>query len=194
MEHSKSGKNNWLLYALFATLALLAGYFLSTQLFPQKESQQLQLSREDGGTAAIAKKGSKRPDFSLPDLEGKSHSISEWDGKVVLVNFWATWCPPCLEEMPAFISLKETYGEQGFEIIGVAIDEKGAIIDFVDSFGVNYPVLHGQADASAVTRLYGNKIGALPYSVLLDRDGIVRFTRAGGLSKRKLESELIKYL
>ena len=194
MDNSNTTKTPWLVYILLAGLALLAGFLLSTQMFPQKDDQKLQLTLENGGKAAMAKKGSKRPDFSLPDLEGTQHAISEWDGKVVLVNFWATWCPPCREEMPAFISLKETYGEQGFEIIGVAIDELGAIADFADTLGVNYPVLHGQADASAVTRQYGNKIGALPYSVLLDRDGIVRFTRAGGLSKRKLESELKKYL
>lgn len=196
MENTKQkpGKKIWLVYALLAALALLAGFFLSSQLFPEKDLQKIQLTREDGGQSAIAKKGSKRPDFSLPDLEGKQHSISEWDGKVVLINFWATWCPPCREEMPAFISLKETYGQQGFEIIGIAIDDAGAIADFADDLGVNYPILHGQTDASAVIRLYGNKIGALPFSVLLDRDGIVRFTRAGGLSRQKLESELRKYL
>ncbi len=178
--------------ALMAIAALAAGYLLSSWLLNRPAEQGPVAG--DGGRAAVAKIGSKRPDFTLPDVEGKPRSISEWDGKVLLVNFWATWCPPCRKEMPGFIELRDQYHDKGFEIVGVAIDEAGAVGNFVDGMGVSYPVVVGQTDATEVTRQYGNRLGALPFSVLIDRKGIVRYTRAGELRKDVLEGLIQKYL
>lgn len=134
--------------------------------------------------------GAPRPDFTLPDLENKPRNIGEWGGKVVLINFWATWCPPCRREMPGFIELKEQYGPQGFEIVGIAIDTPDLVQDFADAIGVNYPILHGQMDATKISTEYGNHMGALPYSILIDRAGKIHSLRAGELAKPLLEEQL----
>ena len=113
----------------------------------------------------------RRPDFSLPDLEGNVRHASEWDGKVLMVNFWATWCPPCLREIPAFIELQSDLAEKGLQIVGIAIDTPEAVRDFVDPMGINYPILLGEQEGIALSQAYGNRLGALPYTIIVDRNG-----------------------
>ncbi len=112
-----------------------------------------------------------RPDFVLKDTEDQPHDIREWDGKVIMINFWATWCPPCRREMPALMKLYEDYRDQGFVIIGIALDEKQNVIDYIDPMGVEYPVLIGDQEGIALTQAYGNRLGVLPYTVVIDRQG-----------------------
>ncbi len=131
--------------------------------------------------------GTIRPAFELKDIEGKLRNIDEWNGKVLLVNFWATWCPPCKKEMPAFIELHEEYQEQGFEVIGIALDDEESVQDFVDTLGVNYTVMAAEYAGLELSRIYGNRIGALPFSVFVGRDGKIELTRAGELSKEQVE-------
>lgn len=138
--------------------------------------------------------GQPRPDFRLPDIEGQVRSISEWDGKVLVVNFWATWCPPCRKEMPAFIELQEQYADKGLQFVGIAIDEKDKVIDFSDTYGVNYPMLVGDLDAIKLGKAYGNRFGALPYTVIIDRGGNIRFTQRGELPRDIAEAEIKKLL
>jgi peroxiredoxin len=96
--------------------------------------------------------------------------------------------------MPGFIEVREQYGEQGFEIIGIAIDEVESVRKFAANLGVNYPILHGQSDANIVASHYGNSMGMLPFSVMIDRQGKIQFARAGELTKTALEKELKKLL
>jgi peroxiredoxin len=138
--------------------------------------------------------GMQRPEFSLPDASGTPTSISHWDGDVLLVNFWATWCAPCREEMPWFAELQDQYGQRGFQVVGVAIDQPEAVAEFTARIGVDYPQLIGPEEAIEVAERYGNAYGALPYSVLIDRAGIVRFIKAGALEKQELEAELLPLL
>ncbi len=138
--------------------------------------------------------GAKRPAFSLPDAVGRPTSISKWDGSVLLVNFWATWCEPCRKEMPSFAELQEKYGRRGFQVVGVAIDQPEAVVGFTKRIGVHYPQLVGPEKAIAVADRYGNAYGALPYSVLIDRAGIIQFIKAGALGKQELETELLPLL
>ncbi|MBD3669545.1 MAG: TlpA family protein disulfide reductase [Gammaproteobacteria bacterium] len=112
-----------------------------------------------------------RPDFSLPDTEGKMRNIAEWDGKVILLNFWASWCPPCREELPDFVRLYEDYKDKGFMVVGVGIDKRQDLVDFMNSMGVEYPVMVSETEGIRIAQAYGNKIGALPYSVIIDREG-----------------------
>ncbi|MCW8935791.1 MAG: TlpA family protein disulfide reductase [Gammaproteobacteria bacterium] len=131
--------------------------------------------------------GTQRPAFELEDLDGTLRNVDEWNGKVLLVNFWATWCPPCKKEMPAFIELHDLYQSQGFEVIGIALDDKESVQDFVDTLGVNYPVFASEYAGLELSRLYGNRIGALPFSVFVGRDGIIKSTKAGELTKLQVE-------
>ncbi|MFO8154696.1 MAG: TlpA family protein disulfide reductase [Pseudomonadota bacterium] len=130
----------------------------------------------------------QRPAFTLPDLDGDDRAISEWDGDVIMLNFWASWCPPCRREIPAFIELQEDFGEQGFQVIGVAIDDRQAVIDFTDPMGVNYPLLLGTRDGIEIAEAYGNDIGVLPYTVFIDRGGRVVETHRSELDYEEVEA------
>lgn len=141
-------------------------------------------------TAKTSIIGKMRPDFSLPDVEGITHPISEWDGKVLVINFWATWCPPCRKETPAFVALQEKYGAHGLQFIGVAIDEKDPVIDFMDTYGVNYPMLLGELDAIEIGKQYGNRFGALPYTVVIDRTGKIAFVIRGEFTSENAEAQI----
>lgn len=135
--------------------------------------------------------GKQRPEFSLRNIEdNKLTNINEWDGKVLIINFWATWCPPCRREMPMFIKLQQQFADKGLQFIGVAIDDPGKVQDFIDSMMVNYPMLVGSQDAIDVAKAYGNRFGALPYTVIVDRNGIIRLTQRGELFKETI----LKYI
>ena len=127
--------------------------------------------------------GDRRPDFTLADVEGRPRSIAEWDGKLVFLNFWATWCPPCLEEIPGFMRLQSLNADAGVQFLGVALDNPDNVRAFMAEHGMNYPSLHGERDAIALGRLYGNRIGALPYTVVIGRDGRILRLHQGILSE-----------
>ena len=123
---------------------------------------------------------------SLPDLSGVSRQIGHWKGKVMVVNFWATWCPPCLEEIPHFVRLQERFGDQGLQFVGIAIDEVDKVRAFARKYAINYPIMIGQADAIELSRTAGNKAGGLPYTLILDRSGEVVSQHYGGLDEQTL--------
>jgi len=118
--------------------------------------------------------GQHRPLFTLPDLDGQRHSISEWDGKLIVLNFWATWCAPCRKEAPLFVQLQKRYGDRGVQFVGVAVDKVEPVRRFVKEYNVNYPILHGIQNAMDAGALYGDQEGTLPYTVVIGRDGRIR--------------------
>ncbi len=125
-----------------------------------------------------------RPAFTLPDLDGKLRSVSEWDGKLLVVNFWASWCEPCLREMPAFTRLQEHYGNQGVQFIGIAVDDAQAVADFLNDFEtkINYPILLGDANTFATPIAYGNQYGILPHTIIVDKTGKIGYSHFGSLT------------
>lgn len=136
--------------------------------------------------------GDPRPDFSLPDYHGELRHASEWDGRLVVLNFWATWCPPCLEEIPEFIELQQRYGTRGVQFVGVAIDERDHVQEFAAKVGLNYPSLQHPTATLDLMRAYGNRQGGLPYTVIIGADGRIRFTRLGRLTREEAE-DLIEH-
>jgi peroxiredoxin len=177
-------------YLLTAVVAAIAGFsiYQATNLPPSGTPAS------GAFTAPETLVGTQRPEFSLPNLKGEPISISRWDGKIVLLNFWATWCPPCRKEMPGFVELQERYDKRGFQAVGVAIDRPEAVARFTKDLNAEYPQLIGREAALEVTSRYGNHLGALPYSVLLDREGTIQFVKAGELSKQALETKLLELL
>jgi thiol-disulfide isomerase/thioredoxin len=130
------------------------------------------------------------PDFSLPDLDARLHRSGEWLGKVLVLNFWATWCPPCRKEMPVFITLQNEFGDKGLQFVGIAIDEKSKVREFVDFLGVNYLILLGENDAVQLSRDLGNRFRGLPFTVIFDRTGRVSHIQAGELQRSALEAQI----
>ena len=124
---------------------------------------------------------------SFYDLQEKVQPLAQWKGKVLVVNFWATWCPPCLAEIPEFIQLQKQYDKQGVQFIGIAIDQKSKVQAYAQEVGMNYPVLLGDLAGIDLARRIGNAQGGLPYTVILDRSGKIVTTQLGALSHEKLE-------
>jgi thiol-disulfide isomerase/thioredoxin len=133
--------------------------------------------------------GNVAPDFELPALDGNRLKLSSLRGKAVLLNFWATYCAPCKIEMPWFVELQKEYGPQGFQIVGVAMDDASTedIAKFAKEMGVNYPILIGQ---ESVGQSYGG-VSVLPTTFFLDRDGKLMF-REFGLQSRSVFVDHIK--
>lgn len=131
--------------------------------------------------------GLPRPDFEMPDLEGNKHHISEWDGKTIVLNFWATWCPPCRDELPTFVELQEKYADKGLQFIGLAVDTPENVEAFLQEIPLNFPNLVGELEAMQIARIYGNDIGALPYTVIINKTGKIAFTHKGDLKKAEAD-------
>tara|TARA_R110002072_G_scaffold119555_2_gene252439 strand:+ start:8616 stop:9182 length:567 start_codon:yes stop_codon:yes gene_type:complete len=132
--------------------------------------------------------GTTVKDFSLSDSNGKLRSLSEWKSKVIVLNFWATWCAPCREEIPAFVELQQLYESKGLQFVGIALQEAKEVRGFLEEFNVNYPSLVGGDEVIQAAKRLGNDIGALPYTVIIDSNGEIVFTRRGPLSKIDAES------
>jgi thiol-disulfide isomerase/thioredoxin len=179
-----------LILAVFATLgAGYAAHFLLDRATGDKQTSQLQpRPGPDAGPLL------KLPAFAYPDLEGVSRSSEEWLGRVLVLNFWATWCPPCLREMPDFIEFQERHGEQGLQFVGIAIDSEKEVADFAESIGVNYPILLGETDAIGLSQALGNRFSGLPFSAIFDRNGKLVHAQAGELKQADLEQHAIPLL
>jgi len=136
------------------------------------------------------------PDFALQSLDGKTIHLSDFRGKAVLLNFWATWCEPCKIEMPWFVELQKQYGPEGLEIVGVSMgdDTPGEVAKFAQTMGVDYPILVGkEAQRDSVADLYGG-VQFLPVSIYIDRDGKIVNKIFGLKSRSEIEDSIKKAL
>lgn len=174
-------RQTWLILAI-AILAAAAGGWLQ---------HRSRLAYVPAGVQ-VANVGDLRPDLALPDPDGQTHRLSDYSGRRVLLNFWATWCEPCKIEMPWLVDLQKKYRPQGLEIVGVAMDDSGekTIADFAHKMQVNYTVLVG---SEKVAQMYGGLDG-LPTSFFLGRDGKVVDTALGLVSESTIEDAIKKSL
>ena len=168
-----------LLYMGVTVLSVTAGFLLQGKL-TNSDPEPMTID------APVTNKGAKIIlAATLPDLQGKNQLISQWRGKVLVVNFWATWCEPCRREIPEFIELQDKFRDQGLIFIGVALDQKIKVI--------NYPVLLGGIEAMTLAESAGNRHAVLPFTVIFDRDGKITSTHLGRITRDKLEP-MLKHL
>jgi peroxiredoxin len=169
-------RGNWLILGAAVLAAALGGWL-----------QHASRHAHAPAGVQVAKIGDLRPDLALPGLDGKEHRLSDFRGRRVLVNFWASWCGPCLDEMPALSKAQAKFGEQGAIVVGIAMDEPARVRAFLAAHPVDYPVLLGRLDSPSTSLRLGNVGEVLPYSVLLDADGRILDARRGALDEAAVE-------
>jgi thiol-disulfide isomerase/thioredoxin len=168
-----------IIYAAVLITALVAGYLLSRQLQTDEPSTMV--------SGSILTE-------PFTDLTGASKTVGDWHVNVTLVNFWATWCAPCREEIPLFMAMLERYRERGFRVVGVAIDEVEAVNRFRDELLINYPLLILEDNVNTVMRRYGDGMAILPYSVLVDARGNITAKKLGAYEHKELDTLLAQTL
>ena len=132
--------------------------------------------------------------LSLPDTHGTLQPLAQWRGRVLVVNFWATWCAPCRQEMPEFVRAQRELGPRGLQVVGIAVDQADKVEQFAKDLDLNYPALVGGYEAVDVSKPLGNHLLALPFTVILGRDGHVAHTQLGPLKPDQLRSILANLL
>lgn len=167
---------------------VLGGLFASALLLGRLESQPEVTKTVESGSAATP---SVIYATSFPDLNGQPQSLGQWSNKLLVINFWATWCAPCLEEMPIFVRMQEQYGAKGLQIVGIAADSSLNAAKFAQKLKINYPILPDEARAIEFSKRTGNRLGLLPYTIILNAKGDVILTKLGVIQETEI-SEIIK--
>ncbi|MDT8363630.1 MAG: TlpA disulfide reductase family protein [Nitrosomonas sp.] len=171
-------------YVVAAILSLAAGFaYKSRQI---DNSLHMTSSQKQAGADAFFK-------AALTDVTGAVQQGEQWRGKIIIANFWATWCAPCREEIPELIDTYDSYREQGVVVVGIAVDEVKKVAAFNEEFGINYPVVVGEFDAFILAEAMGNPQGALPFTVTIDQSGNIVNTHLGRIKKKQIE-EVIRAL
>ena len=158
-----------IIIAVAAAIALYSGVFFAKKHF----------YAEDLPTDVVQ--------FTLKDYMGIDQPISQWQNKILLINFWATWCAPCREEMPMLADFQDRYRERGLQIIGITLDDPEPVQRFADSMDINYPLLISDQTTADLMRNYNN-VGAIPFSLITNREGIVVDKKLGVFTAEELAS------
>ncbi|NEV63482.1 TlpA family protein disulfide reductase [Thiorhodococcus minor] len=130
------------------------------------------------------------PDFRLLDLQGREVASNSWAGKVLILNFWATWCASCIDEMPMLIRAQQALREDGVQFVGIAADKVQDVKDFLVDHPVSYPILIADAEVVELSKRLGNRLEVLPFTVIFDRRGRRVFSQIGGLTAEELRAQL----
>ena len=130
----------------------------------------------------------------LPDAQGHQQALAQWRGKVLVVNFWATWCAPCREEMPQFVATQARDAAKGLQFVGIAVDDPAKVQAFAQEVKLNYPALIGGYGAIELSKTLGNDLAALPFTVVVDRRGRVVETQLGPFKQARLDAVLARLL
>ncbi|MFN7782938.1 MAG: TlpA family protein disulfide reductase [Lysobacterales bacterium] len=141
----------------------------------------------------VLEEGAKRPDAELRRLDGSTVKLSDFDGRPLLINFWATWCPPCIEELPLLDALHQRSGADGLQVIGIALDDPAAVEKFLGELPVEFPMFLAQPGRVDLSTTLGNANSVLPYSVLIDAEGHIAKRKFGAFSEASLREWVAGY-
>jgi thiol-disulfide isomerase/thioredoxin len=130
------------------------------------------------------------PDVSLPNREGQKQSLRSWNGKSMIINFWATWCAPCRKEIPLLKEVNKTEAANGFQVVGVAIDYRDDVLKYAEQIKMDYPILMGEEDGLKAAEAFGVDAGGLPFTVFSDQKGRIVTILLGELTRAKADAIL----
>ena len=171
---------------IVVVLSGLSGWFLFHQTLEKKPATE-SITKVEATSNLLA-------NISFPDVQGRSQAFKQWQGKVLVLNFWATWCPPCREEMPELSAMQDQYKNQNLVIIGLSTDDLDKTKEFIKTAPVSYPILAGDMAAMNLAESLGNNRGILPYTVIIDTKGKLIKTFFGRVNQALLEKEIIPLL
>jgi len=166
-----------LMFLLVALMAVVAGFKL----------------QQNGQSAKIAEPVTEQLSFGFPDIKGQQQAIQQWQGKILIINFWATWCGPCLKEIPEFIQWQQAYQDKNVQFIGIAVDDQQSVADYLKTIHINYPILIAGDAGSQLSQQLGNLINAVPFTLIVNAQGQIVHRQFGELSKEKF-SEVLESL
>jgi len=178
-------------------ISSLSSYFIYFALEPSPQSNTLtsvKLEKLDAVDPEHLHEKDEQLHFKILDLTGKMRSTDEWKNKVMVLNFWATWCPPCVKEIPFFTQLQEKYAQQGLQFVGIAIDSAKNVRQFIKLIEINYPVLVEEQKAIRIAESLGNQSGILPFTVVVNRDGEIITRHLGEFTQQDVELLLMPLL
>jgi thiol-disulfide isomerase/thioredoxin len=166
-----------LIVVAIACLAAIGGWRLQQHWLNTPPTQP-----PPAANTRVLRVGDMVGDYALPRLNGASTALAKWRGKVVLLNFWATWCAPCREEMPMLAKAQSAHARDGLQIVGVAMNQPQSAVRFLQQVPVGFPILIGIDADPAPPTTFGDTSGLLPYSVLIGRNGRILKTNLGALN------------
>ena len=144
--------------------------------------------------ASSAESADDAADFGFVDQHGEKHRFSDWDGRVRVVNFWATWCPPCVHEIPMLVSVQESFRAQGVQFIGVAVDDPDGAFAMAKELGMSYPTMADARRTIDLLHAYGNRAAALPFTAFVDGRGTIRDRHTGALTLEQTREKILALL
>ena len=149
-------------------------------------------SASGGGVirSSSAEPAGEAPDFAFTDQHGGERRFSDWSGAVRVVNFWATWCPPCVHEIPMLVAVQESFRERGVRIVGVAVDDPDSAFAMAEELGMNYPTMADSRRTIDLLHAYGNRAAALPFTAFVDQQGSIRDRHVGELTLEQTREKL----
>jgi len=169
-------RRQWIIIVAISLLALLAGVVTSQWIY------------KTGLASDPAVKAFFANSWQAPD--GKTVDTQKWQEKVLVVNFWASWCPPCVEEMPTLDKLQQEFLQQNVLFVGIGIDSPSNIREFLSSTPVSYPIVIGGLEGSNLAKQLGNSQGALPYTIIINAKGKATYSKLGKISEDDIRSAI----